>query len=153
MASVGSYQRWYDADIALSELVHTLESLSTQSQTLFALLINRFADRIVQVRGHDFYTQLDWEKLMGILKSKHSRRWYDQEMIMHKTLNKLYSLSTIDQNLIARELCGPIQFISDYEKACLHQCNLPDIHRVYHLIQQCFTQEVVYINHANNTPV
>lgn len=142
MTSVGPFQRWYDIDLALSETVKTLESLSHVSQTLFGLLMNHFSDRVVSVRGHAFYTQLDWSKLQGLAKSKRSRRWYDQEALMHKAFNKLYSLSDSDRILIARELHTPIQLVRRYEEECLSKSLMPEVETVYSIVESCFVQEL-----------
>lgn len=141
MATVGPCQRWYDLDVALSESIRILESLSQPSQTLFALLMTHFSNRVVQVRGHAFYAQLNWNKLFGLLKSRRSRRrWYDQEALLHKAFNKLYSLSEVDQGLIGRELRVPLQLVRDYEETCLSQSRMPDIERVCRIVEDCFTQ-------------
>jgi hypothetical protein len=139
MATVGPFQRWYDADATLSEMIQVLESLSQPSQTLFALLITHFSNGIVRARGHAFYTQLHWRKLYGLLQSRRSRRWYDKEALLHKSFNKLYSLSDADKSLIARELRVPLQLVRDYEATCSDQNTMPELDQICGIVEGCFT--------------
>lgn len=145
MTPVGYFQRWYDVDAVLSEMIQTLEMLSSQSQSLFGLLLERFSDRVIQVRGHEFYAQLDSRKMLGLAKSKQMRRWYDQETSLHKGFNKLYSLSDADKALIARELYTPIRLVRRYEEQCLERCEAPDIEQVQQIIAACFRGESIQI--------
>lgn len=138
MSSPGTFKRWYDLDVSLSDTVRNMEALSQASQTLFGLLMNRFSDRIVQTRGHAFYTQLNWKKLSGIAKGSRARRWYDQESLMHKAFSKLYSLSDADRGLIARQLRLPVEQVLDYEKKCLRKSIAPDIETVCRIVEACF---------------
>jgi hypothetical protein len=137
-ANTGFFHRWYDMDIYLSELVRTLESLSEESQTLFAFLLVFFSDEIVRRKGRAFFRELQWEKLMGIYKSKSGRRWYDQHAILHTAFNKLYSLNDLDKAAIARELHIPGRIVSHYEAYCSTHQTRPDLEMVYSILETSF---------------
>jgi hypothetical protein len=109
-------QRWYDMDAQLSELVHTLETLSPQTQALFAYLIRMSSDRIIKIRGRQFIRNLDWTVFVGLIKSKRSRRWYDQQAPLHVAFNTLFSLSNPDKALVGRELSIPAHLVERYER-------------------------------------
>ncbi len=138
--ATGHFHRWYDMDVQLSELVQSLETLSEESQTLFAFLLNFFGDEIVRVRGREFFSQLEWEKVMGIYKSKRGRRWYDRQPVLQKAFNKLYSLNDDDKAAIARQLYMPGRLIQDYETHCQkHNCP-PALDTVYEIVATSFTE-------------
>lgn len=113
------FQRWYDSDVQLSELVHSMESLSLESQVFFAFLVETFSDKIVKVRGKQFFSEMDWDTLKGVYKSKRrGRRWYDSEPNLQRAFNKLYSLSADDKAAVARELHIPSRLVMRYESEC-----------------------------------
>lgn len=134
------FHRWYDMDIQLSELVHSLEVLSEESQTLFAFLMGLFSDQIVKVRGREFFSELEWDKIIGIYKSKRGRRWYDREPATHKAFNKLYSLSDDDKAVIARELHVPSRIVKRYENFCQAASREPDLDIVFSIVETCFKE-------------
>lgn len=146
--TIGYFHRWYDMDLTLSELVQTIQALSEPSKVLFGLLLLNFTDRVVQVRGHSFFTQLEWQKLLGILKSKRGKRWYDLDPVLHQAFNKLYSLSDADKDLIAKALYTPILVVRRYEEECLSHSSPPDIGTVCNLVETCFTQGSEQATHS-----
>src|SRR5690242_7635008 len=135
--TIGYFHRWYDLDLTLSELVQTIQALSEPSKILFGLLLLNFTDRVVQVRGHSFFTQLEWPKMLGIIKSKRGNRWYDLDPVLHQAFNKLYSLSDADKDLIAKALYRPVLAVRRYEKECLSHSTPPDIEMVCSLVETC----------------
>lgn len=107
--------RWYDMDAQLSDMVRTIEVLSPQSQLLFGHLLKNTISRLIKLRGRAFTRELNGQTFLGIIKSKRSRRWYDQSPTLHTAFNMLFSLSDPDKTLIARELAIPAELIHDYE--------------------------------------
>ena len=132
--------RWYDRDLSLSELVRTLESLSEESQVLFAFLLMFFSDEVVQRKGREFFRELEWEKLIGIYKSKSGRRWYDQHAILHTAFNKLYSLNDLDKAAIAKELHVPGRIVQHYENYCKTHQTPADIEMIYTILATSFKE-------------
>jgi hypothetical protein len=107
--------RWYDQDARLSELVHTMEQLSPDSQVLFGHILKNVICRLIKIRGRSFIRNLNWQTFMGILKSKRSRRWYDQEHTLHRAFNLLFSLTDEDKAIIGHELSLPAELVHRYE--------------------------------------
>jgi hypothetical protein len=139
-ATTGFFHRWYDVDIHLSELVRTLESLSEESQTLFAFLLVFFSDQVVERKGRVFFRELQWEKIMGIYKSKSGRRWYDKQAVLHKAFNKLYSLNDLDRAAIAQELHVPGRIIHHYESYCSEHQTPLDLEMICSILETSFKE-------------
>lgn len=138
--NTGYVQRWYDMDVQLGELVRMLETLSEESQTLFAFLMGFFSDQIVKVRGRAFFAEMEWDKLIGIYKSRKGRRWYDQHAVLHKAFNKLYSLNDDDKAAIARQLYVPGRIVRHYEDHCAQKRMLPQIEVICRIVQTSFQE-------------
>lgn len=84
------YVRWYDRLPELSRAVRLLEKMSKVEQQLIA-------DSIVQLqplhevsRHTDGFKRVGTEKLLGLMRSKVKRRWYDQDPTIHQAFNCLY---------------------------------------------------------------
>jgi len=138
--NTGYIQRWYDMDVQLGELVRTLENLSEESQMLFAFLLTLFSDEIVKVKGLSFFREMEWEKLIGIYKSKKGRRWYDQDPVLHKAFNKLYSLNDQQKAAIAKELYIPGRLVSLYEAHCKAKTQELNLETICEIVGTCFTE-------------
>lgn len=132
------FQRWYDMDICLSEFVRTLEGLSEDSQTVFAFLLMSFSDDVVRRKGRAFFRELEWQKLIGIYKSKNGRRWYDKQGILHTAFNKLYSLNDMDKASVAKMLHIPSRIVQRYETYCQQHQAPTDIEMVYSILETSF---------------
>ncbi len=131
--------RWYDRDLHLSELVKALEPLSDDSKTLFAFLVNFFSDEIVKVKGRLFFKELEWDKVLGVYKSRiNGRRWYDREPLLQKAFNKMYSLNEHDKCLIARALVVPGQLVSAYESHCVARNKSVEQKTIQAIVESCF---------------
>lgn len=130
-------QRWYDIDESLSQLVRTLEHLSPGSQKLFANLLKKSSKRLIKERGREFSKNLDWTVFEGILKSRRSRRWYDQEQNLHAAFNTLLSLNADDKARIGHELNMPAQIVAGYEKYCKVQQNKIRLSLVKSIVETC----------------
>jgi hypothetical protein len=115
--------RWYDVDDSLSQLVSTVEHLGPSSQKLFARLLLKACEQMIKKHGREFSKNLEWSTFRAILKSRRSRRWYDQEQALHAAFNKLLSLPDADKIYIGRELNIPIQIVAGYEHYCKMQQN------------------------------
>jgi hypothetical protein len=139
-AQPGFFHRWYDMDMHLSELVHILEGLSEDSQTLFAFLLMFFSDEVVRRKGRAFFRELEWEKLIGIYKSKSGRRWYDKQGVLHAAFNKLYSLNDLDKASIAKELHTPGRIVQHYEAYCQSHQTSADIEMVCSILETSFKE-------------
>ena len=138
--NAGFFQRWYDCDVQLSGLVESLEALSGDSQTLFALLMTFFSDEIVRVKGNDFFAELEWDKIVGIYKSKRGRRWYDREPLLQKAFNMVYSLNDDAKAAIAKELYVPSRIVKDYESHCQRLSKPTDLDMICKIVETSFKE-------------
>lgn len=132
------FQRWYDMDVNLGELVRCLESMSPESRTLFGFLLSAFSDRIVETKGRDFYSGIGWDTIRGIYQSHQKRRWYDEEPAMQQAFNKLYSLSEEERAAVGRELHVPARLVSQYELYCLGHGQKPKLEWISDIVDTCF---------------
>lgn len=133
-------QRWYDMDESLSQLVRTLEHLSPGSQKLFATLLKKSSERLIKQRGRKFAQSLDWSTFEGIMKSRRSRRWYDQEPDLHAAFNTLLSLNDADKARIGKELNMSAQIVAGYEKYCKIQQNKIRLSLVKSIVETCLQE-------------
>ncbi len=136
-----SFNRWYDADVYVSEMVQSVEKMSADSQQLFGYLLCFFSDAVIQAKDKSkFIRELDWDHFKGLIKSKRKRRWYDREPILHKAFNLLYALTEEDKMLVAKELSIPSQIVRDYERDCLAKNKEPNLDVVYKIVETVFTE-------------
>ncbi|MEB3287077.1 MAG: hypothetical protein VKJ04_06200 [Vampirovibrionales bacterium] len=139
----GFLHRWYDQDLHVSELVKVMSGLSDENQYLLALLIGALSEEVIKHKGKsNFVQELDWDKLMGILKSKRGRRWYDEEPEMHKAFNILYSLPDMDKAWVGEQLHMPSLLIESYERRCKEQGKPVDLEVVCQILEVTFKQGI-----------
>ena len=137
----GFIHRWYDVDLQVSEMVAALEGMTEESKHLFGFLLCFLCDELIKTKDRSaFMSELDWNKLVGLMKSKRSRRWYDHEPVLHKAFNLLYSLNDDDKILIGRELCAPSQLVREYETRCQDKQKTPDVNIVFEIVESVFTE-------------
>lgn len=135
--------RWYDQDHHLSELVRVLEQLSDESRYLVALLLGSIAEEAIALTGkRHFIKDLDWDRIIGILKSKRGRRWYDEEPEMHKAFNLLYSLDDEAKDWVAEQLYKPVLLIQTYEDRCKSSGAEIDLNVICDIIEVTFKEGV-----------
>lgn len=140
MMNAHHIHRWYDSDVQLGELVRCLETLSEESQMLFAFLLTLFSDEIARLRGMGFFREMEWGKLMGIYKSRQSRRWYDREPVLHKAFNKLYSLNDGDKAAVAGQLYPSSRIVAQYEGYCKAQSRQLDLETICAIVETSFAE-------------
>ncbi len=133
------HNRWHDQDFKLSELVNAIEDMFPESRFLFSLLLSMLCKELVRSVGDtEVFTKLDWKTIQNLIKSKQSRRWYDQDPDLHRAFNLLYTLDTQQQRLIASMLYMPSRLTRYYEEHCqTHQKEI-DIDYVCHMVEVCF---------------
>ena len=136
-----SGHRRYDIDEHLREIVETMERMTNDSQYLFGYLLCFLGEEVVKAQGKkEALKELDWDKMMGLIKSKRKRRWYDQEPVLHKAFNLLYSLNDQDKVLVANELYLPARLVRRYERYCEDNNQRCDIDLMCEIVETYFTQ-------------
>jgi len=133
-------KRWYDIDDHLREMVETMERMTNDSQYLFGYLLCFLGEEVVKNQGKkEALKEMDWEKLTGLIKSKRKRRWYDQEPVLHKAFNMLYSLNDSDKILIGNQLHLPARLVRRYERRCEDNEQRMDIDMTCDIVETYFT--------------
>ena len=133
--------RWYDIDEHLRETVETMERMTNDSQYLFGYLLCFLGEEVVKAQGKkEALKELDWDKLMGLVKSKRKRRWYDQDPVMHKAFNILYALNDQDKILVGDELYLPVRLVRRYERRCEDSSQRCDIDTICDIVETFFTE-------------
>lgn len=87
--SIG-YTRWYDQTPEMSQAVRLMERISTTKQQWIAHTIVSLMPLYQVTRRTDGLKKLGTEKVIGLLKSKVKRRWYDHDPLVHQAFNHLY---------------------------------------------------------------
>ena len=77
---------------------------------------------------------------MGLIKSKRSRRWYDQDATLHVAFNTLYSLSNPDKALVGRELSTPALLVQGYEHYCQNTQQEICLDVVHSIMETCIKE-------------
>lgn len=126
------YKRWYDVDLHLSNMVRTMELMTGQNRQLFGHLICMLCENRIEAEPE--VRKTDWEHLQGLIKSKRGRRWYDEDPVMHKAMNLLYTLTETTKIQIARQLVDVTGLVHDYELFCLKNDRTAEIDIVQTII-------------------
>jgi len=90
------FTRWYDRIPELSRAVALLEKAPRDWQQLIAGDITN-AVELYELTGQEAhgFKKLGTEKVMGLMKSKNKRRWYDQDPIVHQAFNYLFLMDDL----------------------------------------------------------
>ncbi|MBY0449172.1 MAG: hypothetical protein K2X01_00920 [Cyanobacteria bacterium] len=136
-----SFKRWYDYDTILSKMVGSLETMTNDSRRLFGYMICCFSKTLIlsQTRT-EFLFSLNLSKVKGLFKSQAKRRWYDQDPVLHKAFNLLYSLDDENRQIVTEKLFAPASVVREYELACKEEKLKPDPIIVHQIIETCFLQ-------------
>ena len=114
-----TYMRWYDKQPKLSQAVKMIILLPDDIISVLSEGVMRIADRDFQVRErmHSIRT-LGTEKVLGLYKSKNKRREYDQNELLHQTMNHLYILSDHHRALVSTHVLNLVQYGQMYLGTC-----------------------------------
>lgn len=88
------FTRWYDTVPELSQAVRTMEKMPVKHQQLIASVIISYAPMAeVAEKTDQGLKKVGGEKLMGLMKSKNKKRWYDQDPTVHQAFNYLFVMN------------------------------------------------------------
>ncbi|MEB3245770.1 MAG: hypothetical protein VKJ06_07280 [Vampirovibrionales bacterium] len=106
-----SFVRWYEAVPSLHQAFCALEKLPISTACGIAtatLSLIENEDRFnKKQQGQD--RTLGPDKVQGLLKSKHKRRWYDRDSTLHRVVNQIYILPEGQQTEIGVRICLALQ--------------------------------------------
>lgn len=88
------FTRWYDRIPELSQAVRLLEVTPTRHREAICKMILEFAQNTAHNPANPDYglKKLGSQKVLGLMKSKSKRRWYDREPVVHQAFNTLYMM-------------------------------------------------------------
>ncbi|HEY9687506.1 MAG TPA: hypothetical protein V6C52_11065 [Coleofasciculaceae cyanobacterium] len=80
----------------MSQAVRLLEKAPyPQQQTIATIIVGSMQLHHLTQRSEHGLKKLGSEKVMGLMKSKGKRRWYDQDPLMHQAFNYLYLMDDV----------------------------------------------------------
>jgi hypothetical protein len=90
------FTRWYDRISELSQAVRLLEKAPyLQQQVIATIIVGSMQLHHLTQRSEHGLKKLGSEKVIGLMKSKGKRRWYDQDPLMHQAFNYLYIMDDV----------------------------------------------------------
>jgi hypothetical protein len=85
------FTRWYDSTPELAQAVRLLEHGQPEVQHVIArLIVDTFSLNDLSERQDLGLKRVGTEKVLGLMKSKGKRRWYDRDPMVHQAFNYLY---------------------------------------------------------------
>ncbi len=85
------FTRWYDRLPSLSQAVRMMEQIQPyQQQMIASIIVGSMQMHQVSQRNEHGVKKLGTEKVIGLMKSKVKRRWYDRDPMVHQAFNHLY---------------------------------------------------------------
>ena len=117
---MSDYKRWYDLDVYMGCLAYSLEHMSRPSREKFAGYLCALCNDAMggSSGSHRLMGSIRPDKVDGLKKFANSKRWYDQDKMMHSSFKKLYMLSQQEQANVAWRLFIPAQLVLKYELYC-----------------------------------
>ncbi len=113
------FTRWYDTIPELSKSIKILERMPQNLKDAVCLPISNMTSLKELAVEHDSnLKRLGSHKVMGLLKSKTKRRWYDQTPIVHKAFSFLYIMTQEQRYQVAIRMIVCIQALETYLNYC-----------------------------------
>lgn len=131
MLSQGNrFSRWYDRIPELSQAVRMLEKLTPEKQRIIAeVIVNSMQlHELSHHSGHGF-RKLGTEKVVGLMKSKNKRRWYDKDPVVHQAFNCLYLMSATMRHEAGIKILISVTALEEAEKKSLPEKSHPSLVR------------------------
>lgn len=142
------YTRWYDRIPALSQAVRMMEKLPEARQRWISETIVNLMPMHQVPQRTDGLKKVGSEKVLGLMKSKVKRRWYDQDPMVHQAFNYLYLMT----DELRYEMAIKIMICIKAMDVLMVSSNNPTI--AYGLIHTIFNKPLSYLQqhtHIENT--
>ncbi len=98
------FTRWYDRVPELSQAVRMMEKLPERHQVLIARVIIEATPMHAVTERKEGVKNMGSDKVMGLLKSKSKKRWYDQDPTVHQAFNYLYLMNDVLRYEVAMKM-------------------------------------------------
>ncbi len=117
------YQRWYDQEPNCTKLLVYLKNIRQREVQLFcARMIRHFAEQTrkdIQYKNSASITSIGHVGVERLYKyGQHKRRWYDQDLDLHKAAGALYTLPSEGIVVVGYKLGDTLGLISVYATVC-----------------------------------
>lgn len=111
------FTRWYDRIPELSQAVRMMEVAPKSHQQAIASAIvgSLQMNQIIQRAEHGL-KKLGSEKVLGLMKSKGKRRWYDQDPTVHLAFNYLYLMDDLMRHETAVKMIVSMKALEEASK-------------------------------------
>ncbi len=113
------FTRWYDTIPELSKSIKILERMPQNlKDAVCRPIANMTSLKELAAESDTNLKRLGSHKVMGLLKSKSKRRWYDQTPIVHKAFCFLYIMSQEQRYQVAIRMIACIHSLENYLSYC-----------------------------------
>jgi hypothetical protein len=140
------FTRWYDSVAELAQAVRLMEKVpATQQRAISQVILDSVDLHAVRYKHDPGLKKLGTEKIMGLMKSKTKRRWYDQDPVVHQAFNLLYMMDEIARREMGLKIIFSIKVM---EEAQLKMRSHPMVGRqmdVNGLVKSVFSKNVDYL--------
>lgn len=112
-------KRFYDAEPATAQAVHLMMAFPGEMQEVIAGGVGVIAEREYQARElMQNLKSLGSDMILALYKSKQKKRGYDQNPVMHRTMNYMMVLTPQNRFFISERVVEMVGFVQDYLKIC-----------------------------------
>jgi hypothetical protein len=137
-------RRWYDPMPELAHAAEWLQLLPKGQQRLMATLILERVDlRAMAYPNEARLKNLGTERILGLMRTKYKRRWYDKDPLVHRAFICLLLVHDHYRKDFGRRMCHALQTIQDFSDNCLQQAVPIDFRAMRTLALKQFRQERV----------
>ena len=122
MAPKIGFTRWYDSLPELSQAVRLLERANPDHRDIICKFVVDMYEEHCTPNPHEDYglKKLGAQKVIGLMKSKSKRRWYDQEPQVHKAFNALYVMDESMRYEAAIRILICLEALKQHDKQLLN---------------------------------
>jgi hypothetical protein len=100
-----SNERWYDKDPKMAEILELLHSLTREEQEELSVSLIQFVNMLRESRSdEETPISIGKNRVLGLYKSFHKRRWYDKNMSLMSAMNTISTLPIDDCKKITEGL-------------------------------------------------
>ncbi len=136
------FTRWYDRSPQVSQAVRTLEKADPNFQRAIAEIVNEMTDsKNLNTRSEGGLKKVGSQKIMGLMKSKAKRRWYDENPEMHRAINHMYIMDDVQREEVALKIIVALSAMTAYQRKCLNAEDLPDFREMLSITKSVFQKD------------
>ena len=138
------FTRWYDRSPQVSQAVRTLEKSHSDFQKAIAEVINELSDlRSLTHQNEGGLKKIGSQKILGLMKSKAKRRWYDENPQMHKAINTMYVMSEEEREEIALKVLVSLGGLNSYKNRCTESETPPSYREMLAIVKSVFQKDTL----------